>query len=123
MSPSVNVLFEATIASPFITTVSTSAVVVSVATTPVILVVVVLPAVAVLLMTTRAVLIPVALASPAAVHLGSIMPVVIVVLLPQLPSARISSSGRLLVERFGKSAIKLLELLHMELPHVVPLWM
>ncbi|MEQ2158894.1 hypothetical protein GOODEAATRI_016903 [Goodea atripinnis] len=82
---------------------------------------IVLPAVAVLLMTPRAVLVPVALASPAAGHLGWMMPVVIAVLLPRVASARMSTSGRLPLDRFGEGAIKLLERLHMELPHVVPL--
>ncbi|MEQ2215204.1 hypothetical protein XENOCAPTIV_029041 [Xenoophorus captivus] len=82
-SPSGIMLSVATVARPlFIMSVSTSAVVVTVATTPIILLVVVLPAVAVLLMTPRAVLVPVALASPAAGHLGWMMPVVIAVLLP-----------------------------------------
>lgn len=123
-SPSVIMLSVATVASPFIIiSVSTPTVVVTVAAAPVVLVVVV-PAVAVrLLMTARVQLISVALAPPAAVHLGSIVPVVIAVVMPRVPSARVSNSKGLPLGRLGEAAVKLLELLHVELPHVVPLQM
>lgn len=117
--PSPSTIMVATVAAPVIMmSVSTSAVVVTVAA-PVTLVVIVVPAVAVLLMTARTWFVRIALASATTVHVGRVIPVGAVVVLPWAASARISTRRRLPRWRFGKATIQLLKLLHVELPHHV----
>lgn len=98
--------------------VAASAVLVAVAA-PVVLMVVVVPAV--LVVAARALFVRVALVSDPAVHMGWLMPVGGVAVVPGAvaASARISTSGRLPVRRLGEAAVQLLELLHVEPHHVV----
>lgn len=109
----------ATAATPvLVVSASASAAVVAVAT-PVVLVVIAVPAVAVLLMAAGAWLLRVALISAAAVHLGRLLSIRGVIMLPRAPSARISTCGQLPLLRRGEAAVQLIKLLHVELPHRV----
>lgn len=95
---------------------SPSAAVVTVAA-PVVLVVVAVAAVAVLLVAAGARLVGVALISATAVHVGRMMPIGGVIVLPRAAAAAagMSTCRRVL----GEAAVYLLELLHVELPHHV----
>lgn len=115
--PSPPIVLVATAATPVLmVSASASAAVVTVAA-PVVLVVIAVPAV--LLVAAGALLLRVALISAAAVHLGRLLSIRGVIMLPRAPSARISTCGRLPLLRRGEAAIQLLKLLHLELPHHV----
>lgn len=119
--PSPSTILVATAAASIIMVSAATSVVMVTAAAPVIVVMVAVPAVAVLLVTAGGWFICIALVSAmvraATAHLGWLLPVGRVILLPRRASTRISTSRLEPLHRPGEAAVHLLILLHLELPH------
>lgn len=114
-SPSV--ILVATAAAPVIMMPAAAPAIIVTAAAPFVLMVIVVPALIVLLMTAGS-FFWVSLISAAAVHLGGIVTIGGIIVLPGAAFSRMSR--RLLpLKRLWKGAVYLLKLLHMELPHHV----